>query len=444
MRLSHCRRRAATLGIVGCALGISLLSAPAALSASAAGRTAGPVRPVATASSIAAAQQPLLAVADDILALTGEGAAPGYSGYGDIVISVPRHLVTLYWHGSVPSALRLRLNRLRATAPVSVVASPYTWQQLESQTRQVVAREGSLAAGGYRVAQVGPEPGADGLIVGVDYTRSRALAIRTNALTKTAMVTVAVRRLVPGAASLRVLDAPLAHATGTRNLDNSPWWGGSRIIRSGSVVCSSGFSVVSGSTREMVTAGHCGGISTSWQTGDSYGSGNAMGTETARDPCCDTAIIQVGANEGHIYDKAWNSSAGEAVAGSRADVKGITVCNEGATSGVICAIGIVLTGQTKTFTNEDGSTFTSNNESEGVQQANLKQAVAGGDSGGPVIINTTTVGRVYATGTVSGGSVSVTCSSNDDPDVVKACYADMWFEEIAPVLSRWNAQLVTS
>jgi hypothetical protein len=111
MRLSHCRRRAATLGIAGCALGISLLSAPAALSASAAGRTAGPVRPVATASSIAAAQQPLLAVADDILALTGEGAAPGYSGYGDIVISVPRHRVTLYWHGSVPSALRLRLNR---------------------------------------------------------------------------------------------------------------------------------------------------------------------------------------------------------------------------------------------------------------------------------------------------------------------------------------------
>ena len=98
---------------------------------------------------------------------------------------------------------------------------------------------------------------------------------------------------------MSVTNAPLSQAT-YRNADSSPWWGGARIIRAGQVVCSTGFSVYRGSTRYMLTAGHCGGISTSWQTGDRYGKGSVMGTETARDPCCDTAIIGVGANEGYI------------------------------------------------------------------------------------------------------------------------------------------------
>jgi hypothetical protein len=437
------RLLAATLSLAGCALGASMLSAPAALATPLAGRPAAPAGPAATAQGIADRQQPLLAVADEILRLTGQGKAAGYAGYGDVTISVPARLVTLYWHGSVPSALRLRLSRLRATAPIRVVTSPYTWQQLESETRQLAAREDSLAADGYRLARVGPEPAATGLTVGVDYARSRAIARAAPASAKAASVMAALRRLAPGTIPMRISDTPLAQATGTRNFDSTPFWGGSRIVRPGNIVCSSGFSVISGSTHEMVTAGHCGGISTPWQTGDFYGSGNVMGTETARDPCCDTAIIKVGANQGHIYDKGWNSTAGEAVAGPKPDVIGTLICTEGATSGVLCGIDTTSTGQTVTFTNDDGSTFTSANEDLGVQQTPGQQADAAGDSGGPAIINTSTAGRVYATGTISGGDEPVTCSRNDDPSVAKKCYDEVWFEEINPILSRWNAKLVT-
>jgi streptogrisin D len=235
----------------------------------------------------------------------------------------------------------------------------------------------------------------------------------------------------------------VAKATGSRNLDNPPFWGGSRIVRPGNIVCSTGFSVISGLTHEMLTAGHCGGISTPWQTGDFYGSGLAMGTETARAPCCDTAIIKVGDNQGDIYDHAWNSTTVEAVIGPLTSVGGTAVCTEGATSGVRCNIKTLETGQVVTFTNEDGSTFTSANESLGVEQSSGQQADAGGDSGGPVIVNSSTARHVYATGTISGGYGAVTCSSADDPSVVKACYAEVWFEEITPILSGWHAQLMT-
>jgi hypothetical protein len=432
------RHLAATLGLAGCALGASLRSAPPASATPA----SGPIS--AAAQGIATRQQPLLAAANEILQLTGQGAVAGYSGYGDVTISVPNRLVTLYWHGSVPSALRLRLTRLRATVPVQVVASPYTWRQLETQTHQIAAHEGALQAEGYHLAHVGPEPSATGLAVGVDYTRSRPLATAASAPAKAAMAAAAVRRLVPGTVPLSISNTPVAVATGTRNVDASAWWGGSRIVRPGNVDCSTGFSVISGSTREMLTAGHCGGISTPWQTGDFYGSGNVMGTEIARAPCCDTAIIKVGANEGHIYDKGWDSSVGEAVANHITAVAGTLICTEGATSGAICNIRVTATGQLAVFTNPDGSTeFTAVNESRGIELTSGHQATAKGDSGGPVIVNTSNPGHIDATGTISGGDGAVSCSSNDDPYVASSCFSAVWFEEIVPILSGWHASLVT-
>jgi hypothetical protein len=439
----HYRILLTTLGLAACAaLGTSLLSAPAS---SAASKAAGPPTPAQlSAQAVAARQHPLLEVANEIIQLTGQGRAPGYSGYGDVAISVPNRLVTLYWHGPLPSALRLQLVRLRATAPVQVVAAPYTWQELEAQTHQIAAHQAGLRADGYTLARVGPEPGATGLQVGVDYARSRALATGPAAASLSAQAAsaqAAVRRLVPGPAPVRISNTPLAHAAGTRNVDASPWWGGSRIVRPGNIDCSSGFSVVRGSTHYMVTAGHCGGINTPWQTGDFYGSGNVMGTETARNPCCDSAVIKVGSNQGHIYDKAWNSSTGEAVIGPLTAVVGTLVCDEGATSGVRCNINTVATGLVVDFTNEDGSTFTAENESQGFQIGGT-QATAGGDSGGPVIINSRTAGRIYATGTISGGYGNVSCN-NIDPNVVPVCYEGVYFEEIIPILNLWTVNLVT-
>lgn len=436
----------AALSLACCAAaGVALLSAPA-VSAAAGARP--PVR--VSAHAIAVRQLPLVRVANKILQMSKQGAAPGYAGYGDVTISIPRRLVTLYWHGPMPSAVRSRLAPLDATASVRVLAAPYTWRQLEAQTHQIATREAALRADGYTVSSIGPEANAAGLLAGVDYARSGALArLRSGtggpaatATAEAAAAQAAIRRLVPGAAArLTVSNIPLAQAT-SRDNDSSPFWGGARIVRDGDVDCSDGFSVYQGATLYMLTAGHCGGINTAWQTGDYYGSGTVLGTEVARDPCCDTAIIKVNANEGLIYDQAWDSDVGEQVdATPLAAMPGASVCTEGATSGVRCNITILDYGAVRTFTNDDGTTFRAENESMGKQETAGQQANAGGDSGGPVIMNSPIAGLVYAAGTISGGDTPVSCT-NIDPSVDAACYVDVWFEEIVSILNRWTVNLV--
>jgi hypothetical protein len=402
-------------------------------------------------------QLPLLKAANEILQFTGQGTKAGDTSYADVTISVPNRLVTLYWHGTVPRALRDRLARLRV--PVRIVAAPYTWQQLERQASRIADARTSLGAAGYTLSRVGPDAAATGLTVGIDFTRSRALAAPAGnpsaastaaaARAKATRAKAAVERLVPGLAPVTVSDAPLARASGSRQLDNLPFWGGSRIVRDGNVVCTSGFSVIKGSTRYMVTAGHCGGISTVWQTGHFYGAGLTLGTEVARNPCCDSAIISVSDNQGFIYDKGYNSSTGEAVIGARTAsppspitaVGGTAICTEGATSGVRCNIQTLATGQFFSFTNPS---FTAENESLGMQMTAGQEAAAQGDSGGPVIINSGTAGKVYATGTISGISGTVACPGNIDPNVVPGCGTEVAFEEIIPILNLWGVNLVTA
>jgi hypothetical protein len=58
--------------------------------------------------------------------VTGEGKAPGYSGYGNVTISVPDDTVTLYWHGDLPSTMQDELAGLRAKARVNIrVGAPH-------------------------------------------------------------------------------------------------------------------------------------------------------------------------------------------------------------------------------------------------------------------------------------------------------------------------------
>ena len=308
-----------TLGLAACAAGALQLPATASSAASETTHTPATaqlsVRQLTALSpqAIGALQQPLLTVANNIIQLTDQGLAPGYSGYGDVTISVPKHLVTLYWHGSVPSALRIRLASMDATAPVQVVAAPYTWQQLEAQTHQVSADRASLSAEGYTIASVGPTAAATGLQVGVDYAYVHALAtMRPNATQAATAVADAASARAAGCSIWCRDRPPSASPTCRGRCHRQPperhvaVVGRARIVRPGNIDCSTGFSVKK-LRPDMLTAGHCGGISTPWQTGDYYGSGTAIGTEVNRAPCCDSAIIQVTANQGWIYDKGWNS-----------------------------------------------------------------------------------------------------------------------------------------
>ena len=166
MFATHPRATLAAAFLAACvAAGTSLLATPASSAApvirgasqtaarrgiAASGGVAHPVAP-----SLATRQLPLLKVANRILERTGQGAVAGYSGYGDVTISVARHQVTLYWHGHLPAPLRRWLPTLRAVAPVRVLSAAYTWQQLEMQARQIARAEPALDAGGYVI----PGPG---------------------------------------------------------------------------------------------------------------------------------------------------------------------------------------------------------------------------------------------------------------------------------------------
>ena len=108
-----------------------------------------------------------------------------------------------------------------------------------------------------------------------------------------------------------------------------------------------------------------------------------------------------------------------------------------------CNIGITSTGQVISFSS-GGSILTSENETGGTEESPGQQAAASGDSGGPVIINSSSVGTVYATGTITSGVGPVSCT-NIDPTVAAAggsCFQQVWFEEIVSILNRWTVNLV--
>lgn len=386
-------------------------------------------------------QQPLLNAVRRIQELAGLATRLGAAGYAGAAISVPRWNVTLYWRGSQPAQLVALLARLRRTIPVRVVSAGYSERQLLTQTQQIVRELHGLRVRGLDVTQVGPKPDGSGVQVGVDLTASPALArLHTPAGGRAALAGRLISALVPGRAPVTVFGDQPHWATdgGSRDYDTSPYKGGARIVRAGDILCSTGFSVVSGKTHYMLFAAHCGGVNTKWEVGDTYDGDTSMGLETARDPSYDTGLIKVGDNQATIYDKAWDSSVTEKVVGYQSAVTGTYTCQNGATSGVICNTVVEATLQSISF---DNGAFTAVDEDVAHNADSNLQAEADGDSGGPVFVTTSTKGHVDGVGTISGGDVTVTCSDNDDPTPKPVCYNYVDFADLISNLDRWNVQL---
>jgi streptogrisin D len=421
-----------------------------------------PVSPGATGTSALIQRQILLSrVANQIISLTRQGRAAGYSGYGDIDISLPQNLVTLYWKGTVPATLHNELVRLRRTAAIRVVAAPYTWLDLEAQTHRISGMQAELSARGITLSRVGPLPGATGVQVAVDPSQSTALKAAARADAASTVARAMPSLMAAGPAPVTVTTAPMAITgsaglTGTaaralsagsalspgivvasRNLDDSPWWGGDRIVRSGQFVCSSGFSLINSAGHQfMLTAGHCGGIGTVWRAGTNQVSGPLMGTEVNRDSGGDTAIIAVNNNEGWIWDKGWNSTVGEQVIASATAIKGNSLCTEGATSGVRCSAIVQQTGIDLPL----GGGETAHNEVYATGKSG-QQIDATGDSGGPVIGNSGIAGDVIAFGTMTALTSTVGCSNISPGLMSPLCGSGLYFEDLNAALNHWVANL---
>lgn len=388
---------------------------------------------------VGARQAPLLKVATDVMTLSRQGAAPDFAGYAQPTISVTADDVTISWKGALPERLKALLARDGRTVDIRLRTAPYSWRELQAQTRRIVAGRSALLAQGLVLTQAGPAAESTGVTVGIAPASTPGVAARSRAATDVPAATRIMNSLHSGPAPLAVTALAAGHSNGGRQHDSQPWWGGARIVRAGNIVCSSGFSVYQNSTHYLLTAGHCGGINTNYQTGDYFGSGDAVGNEANRDPNGDTAIIAVTGDQGWIYDKGWDSTVGESVIGYQPSVPGTLTCTEGATSGVRCGAKVAQTGVYEVFANDDGTTFGAYNEVYAHSTSNA-QVNAGGDSGGPVIINSGVSGQVYGTGTISGAGTGVGCSSID-PNVVPHCYDDVWYEDLGTTLNHWGASL---
>lgn len=153
-------------------------------------------------------------------------------------------------------------------------------------------------------------------------------------------------------------------------------WGGARIT-SALKNCTAGFSVVrrSNNTRGSVTAGHCGGVGTTWRSGSNY-----YGTTTVRTnyPDYDQSLL-AGSSYG---PKIWTDGPGDAsnvrtVKGGGDPAVGTQVCQSGSFSTSLC--GITVRSKSAKYCDADGcTTYVIRGTRDG------QTAIIGGDSGGPV------------------------------------------------------------
>src|SRR5215471_4889133 len=155
------RRLLGALTATGVAIVGLLLSPATAGQVAAAGPTGGPT-PADT--QVMLAQVPLAAAADRI---QSAGTFAG-SGYANIVISVPKHLVTVYWKEPVPAAVDAVVRSLRsASVAIELRPAAYSKTELDQQAAHLMDTRSSLAASGIEVDQVGARNDGSGLDVGV-------------------------------------------------------------------------------------------------------------------------------------------------------------------------------------------------------------------------------------------------------------------------------------
>lgn len=183
-------------------------------------------------------------------------------------------------------------------------------------------------------------------------------------------------------------------------------------------LCSVGFSVMRGTTKGFVTAGHCGSPGDVVRVGGvsvgSFAQSNFPGT--------DRAWVQVGST--HTLQPLVSDYSGGnvTVRGSTEAAIGASVCRSGRTTGYRCG---TITAKNVTVNYQEGTV-------RGLTQSNA--CIGGGDSGGSWI---TAAGQ--AQGVSSGGQIPV--GSNNNCSVAQSQRVT-WFERLNPILSQYGLSLL--
>lgn len=226
-------------------------------------------------------------------------------------------------------------------------------------------------------------------------------------------------------------DAPVELATRQNDSSATPGWkGGARVRRpipnttNRYQICSSSFGVTASGYQYMITAAHCFNDGVYIYDGVS----DVVGTSTNRTIGNDFLWVKVSNASARVFVGPWNTTSGDTrdVVGTVGSARGSYTCQSGASSGTICATKIRWPNYW----------YKVNGKYQwGVlaERNGGLQAVAGGDSGGPVIKNTGTYPNVRAAGMISAGSNRRSCTQSTTPDV--PCYSRVIYKRIEVVRS---------
>ncbi len=300
------------------------------------------------------------------------------SGFSNVSIDTDAGAVDLYWKGELP----------RSTA-ATVDAAPDGTDIRTHQAKYSLADFEEAVPALWR-----------------SYPTARIISFNTDGSGATVTLSpdeaVPPEETEPEGPSMAVTDFVADDVTpAIRQNDASPWTAGARIKSFG---CTTGFGVVYGSTKYLLTAAHCG---SNGQTATD-GAGHTIGTTFHERTAVDSMLIKVSSLSGYAYDGAWNNTTNyrKPVKGTVASVVGRTTCSSGSFTGVHCGLKIINVN----------STF---NWGEGAINGAIAQhpsttgvAAGTGDSGGPVFtVKADNSSQILATGLISGISSFVSCGS---------------------------------
>jgi hypothetical protein len=350
----------------------------------------------------------------------------------------------LYWLGGEPLPPEIDAIVAEPGQPISVIRhdAPYSRSQLDPIALRLIddAALSDAMCGFLHTIKVLEE--GTGLVAGVDPYDASFDPMRAEAmLTAAAGVPVSVEV------------GPQTEAAGRLD-DRAPWKAGGRIT-AGRGQCSAAFGIVDAGTRTreyMLTAEHCFALNTQVLNGDGT---RILGPVTHLRPRWDSELIRVTAADTNTFfggvGMIGAPESDAAVRRTAANIKGTTVaCTSGASTGENCRLSVTATDVVVqrririgprlvrlVVAHTDMVMATSTVVRRNGQ---LAVAVGQGDSGGPVVTDTSSDRR--ALGTISGLQNPVHCGLFADPGPPpKVCGSTVVYADINILLRSYVAAM---
>ncbi|MEU9234429.1 hypothetical protein [Streptomyces subrutilus] len=349
----------------------------------------------------AVGQAPISEAANE---LYGAAQQDPHTGYAGLTISAENHGYTLSWKGAVPQAISDLIENHRTKGiQVTVRASRYTFKELDDRARAILESDAKI--GGAPVTAVGASSDGNSLDIGIDVS---SLPVGNRIPDDRASID-SISKSLAGGVPVNITDEAPGVSISSR-YDYYGNWTGGQVIRIGSAVCTSGFSVMSSTQHKtyMLTAQHCGkkGAKVTNHSGSV-----TIGKVIDESEDFDSLLIEV-----EPWHRALDyiqtgygvglpvASRTETVTGVGRTFLGERLCASGSLLGEVCGAKVVSVS--KWIKMESGAV----RHVDTVEQVAGRFVAGAGDSGGPVYAYSVS-GGVSARGILSTASSPTKCKN---------------------------------